>query len=117
MIDETYKPAQYDTGIVRGDTYAQAFNFLAAGIPLDLAGSTPRIEFRTKTGELADTFASGNGITIIANTLYWTIDKDRTAGYDLGKYLFDLEITSGGVTRTYITGTFTVQKDITLPAA
>lgn len=113
MIDETYKPAQYDTGIVRGDTYSQAFNFRAAGLPLDLTGATPRIQLRKKAGELIDAFALDNGITINTNTLYWTIVNSRTAGYETGKYVFDIEITAGGVTRTYITGTFTVQKDIT----
>ena len=114
-IDETYKPAIYDTGILRGDSFRQVFNFTAAGLPLNLTGSTPRIQFRTKSGDLIDTFTEGAGLAISSNSLIWTISKDRTAAYDLGKYLYDIEITAGGETRTYISGTFTVQKDQTLP--
>jgi hypothetical protein len=114
-IDETYKPATYDTGILRGDSFRQLFNFTAAGLPLDLSGATPRIQFRTKSGDLIDSFAAGSGLTISTNSLIWTISNEQTAGYEPGKYLYDIEITAGGETRTYISGTFTVQKDQTVP--
>jgi len=115
MIDESYLPAEYDTGVYRGDTFSQAFTFTTGGVPIDLVGSEPRVQIRTKAGELLDDFALGDGLTVGTNTLYWTIDSARSEGYALGKYKYDVEVLIGTMKRTYLAGSFVVSKDITVP--
>ena len=115
MIDESYLPAEYDTGIVRGDTFSQAFSFTSDGDPVSLADGDARVQVRSKAGDLLADFTLGHGLFFIDNTLYWTIDSPDSVEYPVGRYRYDIELTLGGVKRTYVAGQFTVLKDITVP--
>ena len=108
-----YTPAEYNTGILRGDTFSEAFSFQAGGQVLDLTGAGARIQIRSRAGAVLGQYEIGAGLAVASGTLTWTIAGAETAGFKAGQYQYDIEITIGGTVRTYLAGSFTVQKDIT----
>ncbi|TCD47020.1 hypothetical protein [Chlorobium sp. N1] len=108
-----YLPAVYHTGILRGDTFRERFSFRVGGEPLLLAGAGVRVQLRRRAGTLVGSFEVGAGIEIEGEALVWTIESGATAGYLPGEYQYDIEITTGTTVRTYLSGTFTVEKDVT----
>lgn len=111
--NSSYQPAEYNTGILRGDTFCESFSFATGGEPLDLTGASARVQLRSRTGAILGGFESGNGIETEGSLLVWSIESSETAGYAPGQYQYDIEITTGSTVRTYLTGMFVVQKDIT----
>jgi len=108
-----YIPGEYNTGVVRGDTFSETATFITGGEPLNLAGAAIRIQLRTRSGEVVASLEGGSGIQTVGNVMTWTIEGATTAGFAVGQYLYDIEITLGGSTRTYAAGSFAIQKDIT----
>jgi len=112
--NNAYIPGEYHTGVVRGDTFSETMSFTTGGVPLDLADSQVRIQLRTRSGEVVASLAVGSGITVAGNVMSWTIEGAVTAEFAVGQYQYDVEVTTGGTIRTYATGGFTIQKDITV---
>lgn len=109
-----YEPATYNTGVVRGDTFNESHTFTSSAPVLRYA--SVRIQLWSRSGSMLDEFSVGNGIIIDteSDTYYWSIDSDVTAEYPVGTYDFDVEVTVGGSVKTYLTGKFTVKKDVTV---
>lgn len=112
--DRTYVPAEYNTGIVRGDYFSQQFSITVDGEVVDLSGSDVRIQIRTDAGKLLDSFTVGGGIEVAENVITWTSDSVRTEEYHPQVYRWDMEVILAGNARTYAAGTFTVIKDQTV---
>lgn len=109
-----FRPATLDIQIWKGDTWSQTFTLTSNSTPINLSGSTPKIEIRKGCGgTLMLTLTSGNGITIGGtNNNVLTISKAITI--DKGNYHWDLQVTfSGGSVKTYLTGDFIVYDDVT----
>ncbi len=111
-----YQPAVYNTGILRGDTFSESFTFATGGVPLDLTGASVRIQLRNRSGGVIGSFENGSGIEAAQDggAIVWTIEGSQTAAYAPGLYQYDIEVTTGSTVRTYLSGSFTVQKDITV---
>jgi hypothetical protein len=96
--------------IARGDT-AAAWSFTVAydGVPAVL--SSARGQIRTAVGALVVDMpitAAANTVTIAA------MPPATTRGFPVGVHNYDIEVTrSDGLTRSYLTGTFTVTSDRT----
>lgn len=123
--NDSYLPAEYNTGIVRGDYFKEQFQFSLNGSPLDLTDCDARIQvkdlsnrvqfpielatFTIKTDPLQVT-----GISIANNILTWTINDTDTKTFPPGTYQYDIEVTLGGKVRTYVKGQFNIERDITI---
>lgn len=118
--NDTYIPAEYNTGIVRGDYFQESFSLSLNSNPIDLSSSDARIQIRNNSNVLQAEYEmitppTITGLTVSGtNILVWTIDDTDTALLVPGTYKYDIEITINGKTRTYIRGSFTVERDITV---
>lgn len=118
--NDAYLPAEYNTGIVRGDYFSEQFTLSIDGESIDLTSATARIQLRTTSNaliaeyELLTNDFDITGLRIDESVLSWTINNSDTAEFNPGTYKYDLEITLGGKTRTYIKGVFNVERDVTI---
>lgn len=118
--NDAYLPAEYNTGIVRGDYFSEQFTLSIDGESIDLTSATARIQLRTTSNaliaeyELLTNDFDITGLRIDESVLSWTINDSDTAEFNPGTYKYDLEITLGGKTRTYIKGVFNVERDVTI---
>jgi hypothetical protein len=91
------------------------------GNPIDLTGYTARMQVRRKfdspTAVLTlDTGGQGIVITPLTGTLALTATTGQTGLVEGGIYVYDLEITNGGVVTRLIQGNMTVRPQVTLNA-
>lgn len=123
--NDSYIPAEYNTGIVRGDFFEEKFTFSLDDVPLDLTGSTARIQIKDLSNraqfpvELSEFTIKSNplditGLEIDGSTLTWTINDTDTKTFPPGSYQYDIEVTIGNKVRTYVKGQFQVERDITV---
>ena len=125
ITNDTYIPAEYNTGIVRGDFFEESFVFSVDDSPLNLTGCDARIQIkdlswaRPAVSSLAeftvtDDPSANSGIFINENTLTWVIGDNDTKLFNPGTYVYDIEITIGNKVRTYVKGQFQVERDVTI---
>lgn len=90
----------------------------ANGNPINLTGYTAAMQLRqnynSDTAVLTLSTSNG-GITITGNLgkLFLSATAAQTGGLDAGFYVYDLEITSGGVVTRIIQGQITVAGEVT----
>lgn len=100
----------------RNNTYSElSFIFTDDnGFPVDLTGSSVRMEFRQK-GELKKCYDTFDGSIVISNTLLGTIlIPEHIMDLDAGVYVYDITVTfSDGSVKTYLRGTIKVVGNIT----
>jgi hypothetical protein len=108
-------PANYDITSHQGDTYSLAFS-----LETDLTAATPRMDLVTAYGAAATlALTGGSGIsssyTAPNTTFTVTISAAQSAALVAGTiYLYDFQLTSGGVVTTYLAGTFTQNPQATV---
>jgi len=91
------------------------------GTPFDLTGYTARMQVRPKFGSdnavlTLSSPSSGIVITGATGTLELTATTAQTGDIPGGFYVYDLEITSGGVVTRLMQGSVTVRDQVTLNA-
>jgi len=91
------------------------------GTPFDLTGYTARMQVRPKFGAdnavlTLSSPSSGIVITPLTGTLNLTATTAQTGDIDGGFYVYDLEISSGGVVTRLMQGSVTVRDQVTLNA-
>ena len=91
------------------------------GTPFDLTGYTARMQVRPKFGSdnavlTISSPSSGIVITPLTGTLNLTATTAQTGDIPGGFYVYDLEITSGGVVTRLMQGSVTVRDQVTLNA-
>jgi len=89
------------------------------GTPIDLTGYTARMQVRPKFGSdnavlTISSPSSGIVITPLTGTLNLTATTAQTGDIPGGFYVYDLEITSGGVVTRLMQGSVTVRDQVTL---
>lgn len=125
--NDSYIPAEYNTGIVRGDFFQESFQFSLDDSPLDISSCTARIQVKDLSNRvqfpaelseftmITDPNTQITGLSISGtNILVWTINDTDTAQFTPGSYQYDIEITLGNKVRTYVKGQFNVERDITV---
>lgn len=90
-----------------------------SGTPIDLTGYTARMQVRPKFGSdnavlTLSSPSSGIVITPLTGTLNLTATTAQTGDIDGGFYVYDLEISSGGVVTRLMQGSVTVRDQVTL---
>jgi hypothetical protein len=88
------------------------------GTPFDLTGYTARMQVRPKFGSdnavlTISSPSSGIVITPLTGTLNLTATTAQTGDIPGGFYVYDLEITSGGVVTRLMQGSVTVRDQVT----
>jgi hypothetical protein len=115
-------PGRYDITIRQGDTYAETFTFAATL----LTNYTGLMQWRDKDGTVKITCSSTaapSTMTIavggVDSVITPVITATQTAALAAGTYYYDLQLTSpapGLIVTTWLEGTVTVVKDVTIPA-
>ncbi len=116
-----YTPAEYNTGIVRGDFFTETFTFTIDSVPFDVNTANSHIQIRSLAdgfnpstiGSILGDYRDGNGLTHEDNSIIWEIEDTETATFIPGAYAYDLELIIDNKPKTYIRGRFTVENDIT----
>ena len=104
------KPAK----IYRGDTWLRTWTIKdAAGILVDLTGATARLQVRDAAGVEVMSYTTADSLTLSLPTSTISLaapyaDTEIAAG----NYSFDLEVTKGGIRRTYEKNTLVILEDV-----
>lgn len=114
LTNDTYLPAVYNTGVVRGDDFSEMFTFSIGGEGVDLSEAAIKIQMKTTMNVLIGEWDNSNGVIIDGSSVTWNINDNETADFPIGSHNYDIEMTVLTQKRTYVKGKFTVVKDITL---
>lgn len=111
-------PGKLNLVCPQGATFSKRLQlFDSADAAINLAGYTAAMQARQgyagKTPLFSLSTAVGGGLTIVDNYIYITISSAVTAAFKPGEYVYDLEITNGGVTDRLLEGKFTVTPEVT----
>jgi len=103
--------------LYRGDTWTRAWELKdAAGNPIDLTGSSARLQVRDATGAEVIAASTTDGrltLTPASGRIDMLVPYAAT-GIAPGTYRFDLEVThASGLRRTYEQDTLVVLEDVT----
>lgn len=111
------RPGIFNIKAYKNDTLSLVFEMKLNGDPIDLSSSVVKMYVRpsAESNTLAMFFEEGNGITVSANPDNFEniININKVVNINAGEYVYDLEITTGSVVKTYLTGEFTVTQDVT----
>lgn len=87
------------------------------GVPINLIGSTARMQLRRAFDSVAElTLTSADGdivITGATGNILITISDEDTGALEAGFYLYDLELDNGGIITRLIQGQVTVAQQVT----
>jgi hypothetical protein len=100
-------PVSHNLNAYRGDTWVQGFRFSRGGTAVNLTGATVKSEARDPDGN--------------RTTLNTTVDAPTNGHINLslptnlapGTYVYDIEVTIGGVVTTWVHGSLNVARDVT----
>jgi len=119
-------PARYTFDCRQGVTFVRVITWctgvtrtqcLAGTGLVDLTGYTAKVELRNPgTGAVVDTFTESTGLALggALGTITWTMTATETALFAVGALNYDLRLTSGGGTVTYLlAGNVNVQARVT----
>ena len=110
-------PATHNYAFYQGDTIRRSLRWANAGVPVDLAGYTARIQVRRHidAAEVALELTTDAGITLgEAGSITFTVDAPATKALAPWVYAYSLELTSsGGEVTTLIRGGFEITQEVT----
>lgn len=110
------RPGIFNINAYKNDTLSLIFELNLNGDPIDLSNSSVRMYIRptAASNTLSLSIEEGTGITVTANPNNFQniININKVITLAAGEYVYDLEITTGSVVRTYLKGEFTVTQDI-----
>ncbi len=113
-------PGKKDYSVVQGETFLRTVYIKVGGVPVNLTGYTAKMEIRDPAAGGVDpaavTLEDGSGITLgtTGGDIALEVDSAATAALPLGKYDYDLRLTSGtGIVLYLLAGSFTVSRRVT----
>jgi hypothetical protein len=105
--DTTWVPARYDTGVVIGDDFTPRRFALRNKITQEqLIVDAAWLDVKNNAGVPVLSFAVGDGLTIDAGAVVWTMSAEVTAEMEQNRYHYELKASVSGVVRTYVEGEF-----------
>lgn len=105
---------------IKGDTFDEvAFSIAINGVPVDLTGATIKMQLKKNDNLLIPilslTSAGSAGITITSPTGGLFKINSQIIDIEAFNYVYDIQFTlASGVVKTYISGNFIIQKDVTV---
>jgi hypothetical protein len=112
-------PATYRIDARQGSTFRRVFTWTIDGTPVNLSGSTARMQVRKKASDSAVVLTATPYITLggSAGTIDLNIPASVLAGIAPragdSSYVYDLEIVTGSVVTTLLAGRFFVAPEVT----
>ena len=113
MDNFNYIPAEYNTGVVRGDYFSEEFTFTIDNEALDISNANTSIQIRSNRDSIIGDYSLGNGLSITDNILLWAIEDTETIDFVPDVYKYDIEMVLDNVKKTFVRGRFTVERDTT----
>ena len=111
------RPGKLDLLMLQGATFTYQLTWTADDQPVDLTGFEARMQVRpnTRSDTVIIEFTDVDGITLGGEegTILLSADADTTAGLPSGKYVYDLELDSGGEVTRLVEGSFTIDAEVT----
>ncbi len=101
---------------IKGDTFSgTSFHIDVNGSDLNLSGATIEAEFKRSLTEDRQTLSTTNGAITITDATGGDFEIDeQIINWEPDTYTYDIEIIlSGGETRTWIQGSWTILRDTT----
>lgn len=100
------EPGLYSPNCRQGETFVRVLTWRdSAGSLVNLTGYAAKLQLRdTVTHAVVDSWTESDGLTLggSAGTITWTISATETAALAAGSHAYDLRLTSGGGTVTYL---------------
>lgn len=109
-------PAEYPIKMRQGDTYKRTLTWLVNKAPVNLTGYDARLQIREDADDATPALDASDYLTLggTAGTIEVEIPAEETADLDAGRYVYDLEVESGGgEVTTLIAGSLTVTAEVT----
>ena len=111
-------PGNHDFKARQGMTFAPQLTWAIDGTAVNLTGYTARMQVRPTVDSTAVpiNLTSGSGITLggTAGTIQLSVAATALAAIEAGRYVYDLELQSGGGTvTTILAGYFDVSPEVT----
>ena len=109
-------PTQIDYEVWQGDTWNPGtITATLSGTPIDFTGYTATMEIRNGiSNDVAVTLTNSSGIILTSlGVITISMTATQTNGL-LGRYNYDLQMTTGSTIRTYTYGTIEVKNDTTV---
>jgi len=104
------EPGRYSPNCRVGETFVRVITWKdSTGALVNLTGYVAKLELRNPgTGAVVDTFTESTGLTLggALGTITWTMTATETALFPVGALVYDLRLTSGGGTVTYLLAGF-----------
>ena len=87
----------------------------SSGVAIDVSGYTAKMDIRSSVGgSSVATLANGSGITLGSNgAITVALTDAQTTGIAAGRYVYDLELTTGSTTTRLIEGNVTFKGQVT----
>jgi len=106
-------PARRDIEFTQGDSYVHTVTFLDDGDPFSLSGATVRAQIRSYPvpAELLATFT----VSTASNVATLELAGSATAQIPTGNHRWDVEVQSGDLVATLLSGDCTVLGQVTVP--
>lgn len=109
-------PADYRITLRQGDTYKRTLSWIVNRVPVNLTGYTARLQVRESADAPTVSLDATEYITLggAAGTIDIEIPAEETSDLEAGRYVYDLEVESGGgEVTTLIAGSLTVTAEVT----
>ncbi len=111
-------PGALDLDLYQGATWSYVLTWEVDGDPVNLGGYSARLQARTEPDATATALSitTGSGITLggSAGTITLSRTPAQTAALTPGRYLYDLELESGGgVVTRLVQGVLTIWPEVT----
>ena len=108
---------EYPLTIEQGSTFQMQFRWKVDGSIMNLTGASAEMQMRrSHSTPVIFTLSDANNRIFLggaAGTVSLDLVPEDTATIPAGNYVYDLEITMGGVVRKLIRGTVTVMPEVT----
>lgn len=109
---------EYPLTIEQGSTFQKQFRWKVDGAIIDLTGYTAKMHARNSYGgTLAFELSTENSRILLGGAtgmVALEMAPDETAALPTGNFVYDLELTTGGVVRKLIRGTVVVLPEATI---
>lgn len=109
-------PAEHPLKLRQGDTYKRTLTWLVNKVPVNLTGYDARLQVRESPDDATAALDASEYLTLggAAGTIEIEIPAAETADLEPGRYVYDLEVESGGgEVTTLIAGSLTVSAEVT----
>lgn len=106
-------PVSYDISYYKGDTFELlVYPKDSAGNTLNLSGYSGLFTISTARGDSGIVVGNGSASIVNASSVFCTIPATTGSAFLASQYVYDVQVTSGSIVYTLLTGNVNVTQDI-----